>query len=256
MAKKTNMTARFLIGRHRNTKPRPVSQETVHVAQLTLWETVLRANHRRSVYVPLLDRLLYQHPFRGMSALRYATQERPAFGDLDERLLDQLGLTDKMSLLDLGCGPGTFVRAALRRHPELAVVAIDPSSDYLALGEVPGMIRAWGEALPLADGSIDVAIMLSSIRHVRDRAQTLRELRRVVRDRALIVELDPDADKQRVANHADHLKSALLRRLFGPLVLRTAPPASAILDLAAQAGFRHQDLRADPIQPVYIMELS
>src|SRR5262249_13351226 len=148
----------------------------------------------------------------------------------------------------LGCGPGTFVRAAVARFPGLAVVAIDPSPDYVRFDTIPGMVQAWGEALPLADRSIDIALMLSSIRHVRDRMQTLRELRRVVRDRVVIVELDPDADDRRVANHANALLSPILRKAFGPLVLRTPPPAAAILRLAATAGFSHRTLRADPIQ--------
>jgi ubiquinone/menaquinone biosynthesis C-methylase UbiE len=206
------------------------------------------------VYVSLLDRLLYRHPFEGGSARRYAADERPAFGDLDDRLLDHLAplLGAGRRLLDLGCGPGTFARRAEARCPGLVVVAIDPSRDF-ARGRV---VRAAGEALPLADRSIDVAICLSSIRHVRDRGATLRELRRVVRDLVVIVELDPAADRRRVANHADRLGSPVLRRLFGPLVLRTAPPADAIIALAARAGLALRALRDDPVQPVYIMELG
>lgn len=212
--------------------------------------------HRASrVYVPLLDRLLYRHPFEGGSARRYAHDERPAFGDLDDRLLDGLGpeLTgNARRLLDLGCGPATFARRAAARFTGLTVIAIDPSRDFARRG----VVRAAGEALPVADRSIDVAICLSSIRHVRDRAATLRELRRVVRGQLVIVELDPDADRRRTANHADRLGSPILRRVFGPLVLRTAPPAEMIVTLAEDAGFALRALRADPIQPVYIMELA
>jgi len=206
------------------------------------------------VYVPLLDRLLYRHPFEGSSARRYASAERPAFGDLDDRLLDQLSpelAGGARRLLDLGCGPGTFAGRAAVRFPALTVVAIDPSRDFARRG----VVRAAGEALPLADRSIDVAICLSSIRHVRDRRVTLGELRRVVRGLAVIVELDPHADRRRVANHADRLGSPVLRRVFAPLVLRTAPPAATIARLARQAGFALRGLRADPVQPVYVMEL-
>jgi ubiquinone/menaquinone biosynthesis C-methylase UbiE len=208
-----------------------------------------------SVLAALLDRFLYRHPFEGASARRYIRSERPAFGDLDDRLLD--GLADELSraetLLDLGCGPGTFTAAARARHPALTVIPVDPSRDFAAT--TPGAIRARGEALPLADSSIDVAVCLSSIRHVRDRLQTLRELRRVVRGRLVIVELDPDADRARIATHADHLGSRWLRRAFAPLVLRTAPHARAISRLARDAGFVQHSLRADPVQPVYILEL-
>jgi SAM-dependent methyltransferase len=213
--------------------------------------------HRQSVYLPLLDRLLYQHPFEGGSARRYALDERPAFGDLDDRLLDrfapELDARDARPrrLLDLGCGPGTFARRASARFSALHVVAIDPSRDFARRG----VVRAAGEALPLAARSIDVAICLSSIRHVRDRAATLAELRRVVRGLLLIVELDPDAGPVRAAYHADRLGSPILRRLFAPLVLRTAPPAATIATLAIRAGFALRALGPDPVQPVYIMEL-
>ncbi len=204
------------------------------------------------MFVALLDRLLYRRPFEGESARRYARAERPAFGDLDERLLDGLGLTGTERLLDLGCGPGTFARAARARHPGLCVVAVEPSRDFARAG----VVRASGEALPLADASIDVAICLSSIRHVRDRARTLRELRRVVRQRLVIVELDPAASATRLHAHADHIRSPILRHAFGPLVLRTAPPATTIAALARGVGFSLRALRADPVQPVYIMELA
>jgi hypothetical protein len=84
----------------------------------------------------------------------------------------------------------------------------------------------------------------------------LRELRRVVRGRVMIVELDPSADAQRLHAHADKLGSPLLRHAFGPLVLRTAPPATVIAELACAAGFEQRALESDPIQPVYIMELA
>ena len=201
------------------------------------------------MYLPLLDRVLYRHPFEGASARRYASLERPAFGDLDDRILDGLGLTTGR-LLDLWCGPGAFADRARARG--LDVIAIDPSRDF---ANRPGFIRAAGEALPIADRSVDAAVCLSSIRHVRDRAQTLRELRRVVTGVLLIVELDPDADKTRIANHADHLGSTLLRHAFGPLVVRTAPPADHIAALATAEGWRCASIHPDPIQPVYVMEL-
>ncbi|MBA3392772.1 MAG: methyltransferase domain-containing protein [Deltaproteobacteria bacterium] len=205
------------------------------------------------MYVPLLDKLLYRHPFEGGSARRYARLEQRAFGDLDARLLVTLDLAGARRFLDLGCGPGTLARAARVNHPGLQVIAIDPSRDFASR---PGFVRAAGEALPLADRSIDVAACVSSIRHVRDRATTLAELRRVVHGRLVIVELDPAADRTRIANHANQLGSAILKHLFGPLVVKTAPPADTIVELAEAAGWRCQERRSDPIQPVFILELA
>ena len=210
------------------------------------------------MYVPLFDRLLFRHPFEGGSARRYEHDERPAFGDLDDRILDRLALAGRERLLDVGCGPGTFSRRAALRHPALTVIAADPSKDFARSDHQGGrvcLVRAAGEALPLADRSIDVAICLSSIRHVRDRSRTFRELRHVVTGRLLIVELDPEASAERTHAHADHLPP-LLRAAFGPLVLRTAPPAAAIARIAIEAGFVQAALAPDPIQPVYVLELT
>jgi ubiquinone/menaquinone biosynthesis C-methylase UbiE len=206
-----------------------------------------------------LDRVLYRHPFEGASARRYARAERPAFGDLDDRLLDTLGpaLAAARRMLDVGCGPASFAIAASARHPGLAVIAVDPSRDFARRHAGASVARAAGEALPLGDATVDVAVCLSSIRHVRDRPAALRELRRVVRrdGRLVIVELDPAADARRIATHARGLGSPLLRRAFGPLVVRIAPPAATIEALAIDAGWRRAALRDDPVQPVYVLEL-
>jgi len=208
-----------------------------------------RTHYARSVALAWLDRVLYRHPFEGASARRYATAARPAFGDLDDRLLDAMALDGARRLLDVGSGPGTFAARAAVRHPGLHILTLEPSHAFRPV------VRARGEALPLADACIDVAICLSSIRHVRDRALVLRELRRVAA-RLVIVELDPAASAERIANHADHIAGALLRHAFGPLIVRTAPPADAIVALARAAGWSLRTQRDDAIQPVYILDFT
>lgn len=222
--------------------------------------------HRPFVLAALLDRFLYRTPFEGGSARRYAASERPAFGDLDDRILDGLQLEQRKvtRLLDLGCGPATFAMRAASRFPDLTVIAVEPSRDFIRELARPdtarpklSVIRAVAEALPLASGSIDAAICLSSIRHVRDRGAAFRELRRVVRPGGIvtIIELDPRAERHRIAAHANHIQRCVLRYAFAPLVLRTAPTAGAIAAIARGVGFTQLSLRADAIQPVYIMEL-
>ena len=202
--------------------------------------------------------MLFAHPFEGRSARRYAAGERPAFGDLDDRLLD--GWTAEIersrTLLELGCGPATFATRAAARFLHLTVIALDPSRDFARQHASLHVARAAGEALPLASASIDVAVCLSSIRHVRDRGAVLRELRRVVRGAAWIVELDPAASRARIAAHAERLSSPVLRRAFGPIVVKLAPPVEAIEAAAVASGWRVTARRADPIQPVYIVELA
>jgi len=205
--------------------------------------------------VKLVDRWLYRRPFEGAGARRYAAQERPAFGDLDERLIAQWpALASARRLIDVGAGPAVFATRVRDRHPQVRVVCVEPSRD---LARAPA-VRAVAEALPFAGASFDLALCLSSIRHVRDRARALAELRRVVRDGGAlwIVELDPAADRARCANHAAGLGSRALRIAFRPLVVRTAPSADEIARDARVAGWHVEAPSADPVQPVYVLRCS
>src|SRR3954466_1555899 len=100
--------------------------------------------------------MLYAHPFEGRTARRYARAERPAFGDLDDRLLDgwTAELAGARTLLEVGCGPATFARRAAARFPHLEVIAVDPSRDFARHHPSIHVARARGEALPLATDSV------------------------------------------------------------------------------------------------------
>lgn len=209
----------------------------------------------------LADPWLYRYPFEGSSAQRYARDERPGFGDLDDRLLAEWDheLAAAGVLIDVGCGPATLAVRAAARHPALRVIGVEPSRAYTARPR-PGMtlLRARAEALPLADGAAGMAVCLSSIRHVGDRARALAELRRIVRPGGAchIVELDPRADRARARRHSRGLGSPLLRLAFAPLVMRTAPPVEAVIDAARAAGWARIDRSDDPQQPLYRLRLS
>jgi ubiquinone/menaquinone biosynthesis C-methylase UbiE len=207
-----------------------------------------------------LDAWVARRPFEGRTAWRYARDERPAFGDLDTRLLDRLRdeLGAARRFLDLGAGNHELSTRVAAAHPRLEVIAVEPSDSFTRRSR-PGVatIRAVGESLPLADASIDVAMCMSSIRHVQRRDLTLRELRRVVRrgGSAHIVELDPLADTGRSRRHRDALRSTLARLTFDPLLLRTCPTAGQMAALARSVGWQDLTEEADPQQPVYLLRL-
>lgn len=217
----------------------------------------------------LIDRALYRHPFEGLSAERYLRDARPAFGDFDARLLEliderygALVAQPGARLLELGAGAAAFARAAAVRFPQLSVIAVEPSRHLArAAGRERSprlaILRAVAEALPLAERSISLAVLLSSIRHVADRARTFAELRRVLTPggAVIVVELDPEAAPARVAHHARHLEGRLLRAAFGPLVVRTAPPWQRVAERATAAGFSLVRKSDDGLQPFYLLEL-
>jgi ArsR family transcriptional regulator len=102
-------------------------------------------------------------------------------------LLAALGLLDpSWQVGDLGCGTGTL-SAALAPHVA-RVEAVDASPAMLAaarqrLEGLPNVALHEGtlEALPLADGSLDAAVLLLVLHHVADPLVVLREVRRVLR---------------------------------------------------------------------------
>jgi len=210
--------------------------------------------------VRLLDRWFSRRPFEGAAAARYAGVERPAFGGLDGRVLAALAgdLAGARVLLDVGAGNGEFARRAATRAG-LAVLALEPSRDYTR-APWPGvtLLRGAAEALPLAAASVDVALCLTSLRHVRDRRAALRELGRVLRPGApaWIVELDRDATRARVEHHTAAMSSRLSRAAFRLAVLPACPPARDFIALAEAAGFAAGAARPDDEQPFFLLRLT
>ena len=93
------------------------------------------------------------------------------------------------TILDLGCGTGRFSES-LAAHFDAEVIGIDPSQKMLD--------QAWkklrdrrvryefgcGEAIPLANNSVDLIFMSMSFHHFKDHMLVARECRRVLRDGA------------------------------------------------------------------------
>lgn len=94
---------------------------------------------------------------------------------------------DAETVLNVGAGAGSY------EPPLLQVTALEPSDVMIAqrpAGAAP-VIRGEAEDLPFADNSFDVACAILSDHHWRDRAQGLRELRRVARRRVVLFNADP-----------------------------------------------------------------
>lgn len=105
------------------------------------------------------------------------------------------------TVLDVGTGPGALAIAISRQCGTCSVIGIDLAPQMLATAadraRAAGVAErvvfrvADAEALPLAEGSVDVAVSTLSLHHWRDPAAILRELHRVVRPggRVLIYDL-------------------------------------------------------------------
>jgi SAM-dependent methyltransferase len=135
----------------------------------------------------------------------YRWQQPPV--DLAEWVLQQVEWDGVRRVLDIGCGPGSYLRRLYDR--ELQLVGMDLS---------PGMVRelreAWppgaraglgcavadAQRLPLADGCVDLALATHMLYHVPDIGLAARELRRVLR---------PGGRLLAVTNSSAHLRELL-----------------------------------------------
>jgi SAM-dependent methyltransferase len=100
-------------------------------------------------------------------------------------VLDHLDLHDGNCVVDVGCGPGLYVRKLAERPVRLDLVAVDQS---------PGMVREAGggvagdvQALPLQSGVADVVLALHFLYHVEDIPAAVAELARVVRPDGVVI---------------------------------------------------------------------
>jgi SAM-dependent methyltransferase len=97
-----------------------------------------------------------------------------------------LGMPAGKRWLDVGCGTGALAETALALAAPAAVLGIDPSEGFLANAKryvTDPRARfdlAGAEALPVADGAVDVAVSGLVLNFVPDPAKAAREMRRAV----------------------------------------------------------------------------
>jgi len=108
--------------------------------------------------------------------------------DLNQECLDRIiREINGVKLLEVGCGGG-FLAKKLARNNNVDAVDVY-ISDQLS-GESHENLRfhqASSEALPFDDKSFDIVVCTHTLEHVRDIQKTLAELRRVARNKLVIV---------------------------------------------------------------------
>lgn len=116
----------------------------------------------------------------------YANYRRP-----DPRISAHIrrALGDARTVVNVGAGTGSY-------EPAGRVVAVEPSATMVAQrppGAAPA-VRATALALPFRAGAFDAALAVLTLHHWPDWRAGVAEMRRVARDRVVILTFDPDAD--------------------------------------------------------------
>ena len=157
-------------------------------------------------------------------------------------------------VLDVACGTGVLACAAAERvEPDGAVTGLDRSDEMLAIARGKSARIEWksgqAEALPFADASFDRVASQFGLMFFEDKAESLREMVRVLRPGGRLAVAVCDA--------LDHspgyaVLAELLQRLFGTTVADAfrAPFAlgerKPLRSLCEQAGIRNAEVaRAD-----------
>lgn len=121
---------------------------------------------------------------------------------------------------DIGCGNGAYVVRFGEERPDLRVLGVDLSVGMLAtLGTTSpahrALLAADAAALPLANASVDAALVMHMLYHLPEPAQGVAELRRVVAAGGLaLVATNARDDKVEVT---DLLARAFAEAGAGPL---------------------------------------
>jgi SAM-dependent methyltransferase len=123
---------------------------------------------------------------RGPRDTRAWYRDADPLEQVDYGLVDFVAEHAGPQVLDLGCGLGGYSKVLGDRG--LDVRAFDVVPEYVERARELG-VRAElydGERLPLADDSVDTAILLEVIEHLEEPARVLAEARRVARRNVLV----------------------------------------------------------------------
>jgi ubiquinone/menaquinone biosynthesis C-methylase UbiE len=164
---------------------------------------------------------------------------------LKGRTIELARLAPGGRLLDLGCGTGTLVLMARRRHPDAIVIGVDGDPTILGIarrkarraGIAVQLDEGMAYALPYADGSFDAVVSTLTFHHLTPDQQerALTEVRRVLRPGGRLVVAGLTLPHNRLMRLAPRLVSGLLRCHGGRRVAPTERYMSAMGTIALSA---------------------
>ena len=111
-------------------------------------------------------------------APRRRTEPRTCASPGEELAIPKAFFVD--SILDVGCGTGRSLRWFAERKPGLELIGVDSSNGLLKIARERLPLARFeigqGETLPLADGSVDLAMASGIMHHVDDPNRVIQEL--------------------------------------------------------------------------------
>jgi ubiquinone/menaquinone biosynthesis C-methylase UbiE len=126
----------------------------------------------------------------------YESKFVPAlFAEWAPHLVNVAGVARSQAVLDVACGTGIVARTVAELTGASPVVGVDVNEAMLTVARRVRPALEWRRgdvaALPFADGSFDAVLCQMALMFFPDRAQALREMRRVVRASGTVAVLVP-----------------------------------------------------------------
>jgi ubiquinone/menaquinone biosynthesis C-methylase UbiE len=159
-----------------------------------------------------------------------------------EHFLDWLDVPAGMRWADIGCGNGAFTELIVARCAASRMFGFDPSPGQIAYACTrPGAQQAdyqvaGAETLPLADDSVDVAVMALVISFVSDPAKAIAEMARVVRPGGWVATYMWDLERDGVPTFHIHAAARSLGISTGSLPNAVVARQEVMRDLWQAAG--------------------
>ena len=162
-----------------------------------------------------------------------------------QALLNYLKLTEKDTVLDVGCGTGQAMRYITARcHCKILGLDFPPGwirpLDLIGPADLEGFVRADAGSLPFADATFSKLLLIHVIGHLPDPGIAFREIRRVLRPRGRCGIITPNSFAVRWYRFLNKL--GVLAHRPDPTVLRLFSPGQ-LAELLRSAGFRAYFLR-------------
>lgn len=117
-----------------------------------------------------------------------------------KKVLAAAPLKDGMTVIDVGCGTGVFLKIAKQKFPRVQFIGIDPDEAALEIAErrfqqsecTVELKRAFGQSLPLSDESIDVCFSVLALHHMPEdvKQKAIQEMYRVLKHDGRVVIAD------------------------------------------------------------------
>lgn len=144
-------------------------------------------------YLPHSERVLRGKAQRLFRLLTYDVWRREL-----NRALGARGKTERVRLVDVGCGPGFLLRCLEKWFPAAQLIGVDASDQLLEIAKsrcrAIQVFKSDACSLPLPGRSVDALFALHVVEHLPCPLEFFAEAFRVLRPGALLILATPNAD--------------------------------------------------------------